>query len=331
MSVTLQQIQKLPKLELHVHFEGAIDHGRIAELARKSQTAIDRSIAEKMKLTSLHDCPATLSWATGLLQAPEQVSACAYALAEALTRDGIVYAEVTVTPSLWGPHWNPIELLRAVGAGFQAAADEKLAECFIVPALLYTDDCDNAQKLVQELAIEGLPRIVGLGIWGEISDPDQVKGFAGAFSTAREAAFGLSAHIDGGNPHTAKQIIECLKPKRLESVESIASDARLVSSLAEHCRPCSVCLTAAEALGVVEKAKNPFARLIKEGIPVYLGTDFPTSVGTSLSVELHYAAEHCGWDYARVKACMQRAIDAAFCPEKEKGRMAFNIEGFNPD
>jgi len=324
--VKLSAIKACPKVELAIHFEGALSSLTLERLGEASSDGPDGGQAPGLDATEGASCSGF-----ELIRTRQQAEQAAYQLALALGKQGVLYAEANVTPTLWHPRWQAQVLFGALAEGFAKAADGKGADCYLVPSLLYTDDALHAYELVGWMTSQKPSRVAGLGLWGAAPGGHRPQAFAAPFEAARAAGYGLSARLgSAGGTDFLKEILEFLRPHRIECADAVIKDKQLVQRLANECRPCSICPSASARMGVAPRGQLPAAALIQAGVPVYIGTDMPEWLQTNINDELKQVAQLCGWNLLQLKAAMHRAIDAAFCPEMLRCELTRSIEAWSP-
>ena len=114
---TLEQIQRMPKLELHIHLEGTFDPETVCLLAEMQGISLPRPRQHLFDFSGLSDFLDLLDWICSLVQNRETAQQIAYRHAKYAQEQGILYTEIIVNPS----HWKNIrtgELLTGVLEGF---------------------------------------------------------------------------------------------------------------------------------------------------------------------------------------------------------------------
>ena len=105
--LTRELIARLPKAELHVHFDGSLRPQTILDLARAKGMALPHSDVEALRAYMLVDDARDLEEYLGrftitiaLLQTPEAIERVAYEIVEDAARDNLLYLEVRYCPVL---------------------------------------------------------------------------------------------------------------------------------------------------------------------------------------------------------------------------------------
>ena len=125
---TLEQIQRMPKLELHIHLEGTFDPETVCLLAEMQGISLPRPRQHLFDFSGLSDFLDLLDWICSLVQNRETAQQIAYRHAKYAQEQGILYTEIIVNPS----HWKNIrtgELLTGVLEGFDQAGADGLPDC----------------------------------------------------------------------------------------------------------------------------------------------------------------------------------------------------------
>ena len=121
---TLEQIQRMPKLELHIHLEGTFDPETVCLLAEMQGISLPRPRQHLFDFSGLSDFLDLLDWICSLVQNRETAQQIAYRHAKYAQEQGILYTEIIVNPS----HWKNIrtgELLTGVLEGFDQRSEER--------------------------------------------------------------------------------------------------------------------------------------------------------------------------------------------------------------
>jgi adenosine deaminase len=89
----------MPKAELHVHLEGSMRPGTVAELAKQSGVELPWSLASgRWRFASFQDFMDQYSAACRVLTRPEHFARVAAEFVEDVAAVGVRYVEVTFTP-----------------------------------------------------------------------------------------------------------------------------------------------------------------------------------------------------------------------------------------
>ena len=137
---TLEQIQRMPKLELHIHLEGTFDPETVCLLAEMQGISLPRPRQHLFDFSGLSDFLDLLDWICSLVQNRETAQQIAYRHAKYAQEQGILYTEIIVNPS----HWKNIrtgELLTGVLEGFDQAGADGLPDCRLLVSLRREQDC----------------------------------------------------------------------------------------------------------------------------------------------------------------------------------------------
>lgn len=326
---SLADIRVMPKLELHIHLEGAISTDRIVALAAAANEPLPRPVEQLFRTKSLDEFLANLDWVCSLVRSAEAARSLALDFARYARDEGIVYAEVIINPT----HWKGLDLdtlLRSIAAGFDEAQTLGLPDLRILPSILRQQDLAEAMALVEWMGEAGLPRIVGLSVDGnQARAVDSSHRLAPAFARAAQLGFGRTVHAgESSGPEGVAAALDQLVAQRIDHGVRAAEDPSLVARLAAEGVTLNVCLSSNCHLLYRNVAEHPLRQLIEAGVNCTLNTDDPVVLRTTLCNELHWAATELGWGIDALVRCQRNAVAAAFCSWDDKQRLRALLDTF---
>ncbi|MBT2129964.1 adenosine deaminase [Aliiroseovarius lamellibrachiae] len=321
----------LPKVELHMHHEGAAPPAFIRGLAAEKNMDIsgiftpDRGYAYRDFWHFLEVYEA----ATSVLQSPEDFRRLTLAILEESAKQGVVYAESFISPDFCGG--RDVAAWKDYLAAIKDAADEAERTMGITLRGIVTcirhfggDVAVETAKCAQETAGDW---IVGFGMGGDEKAGNQ-SDFAYAYDMAREAGLQLTTHAGEWNgPDEIREALDALKVQRIgHGVRSIEDNA-LVERLIEEGTTLEVCPGSNVFLNVYDKLEDhPIAKLRDAGVKVTVSTDDPPFFRTTMTKEYEDLSRVFGWEESDFSDLNNVALEAAFCDADTKARIAKKLE-----
>ncbi len=315
---------RVPKVELHLHLEGAIPHRTLWELVQKygGDPSVPDLAALERRFTyrDFSHFLDTWVWKNQFLREYADFSFAAAAVARDLARQNIRYAEAFFSPSDFVRHGlRTQDLTAAIRAGLSQVPDVEVA----LVADLVRDS--GPQKAAATLAEVGEVRnlgVVGIGIGGsELEFPPEP--FAGLYEQARRLGFHTSAHAgEAAGPASIWGAICSLCVDRIGHGTRAYQDDLLVDYLAEKQIPLEVCPLSNVRTRVVKRLEeHPVRTYFQRGIVVTINTDDPQMFGNSLAEEYMLLEKRLGFSRAEIRALILSGIRASWLPDHRKERM----------
>ena len=324
-------VADLPKVELHLHHEGAAPPGFIRGLAQEKSVDLTGvfSADGSYAFRDFEHFLRVYEAATQVLQTPEDYRRLTLAVLEQSAANGVVYSETFLSPDFCGggdvAAW--CEYLHAI----REAAEEAEAQLGITLRGIVTcirhfgpDQARSAALCAAETAGDWL---VGFGIAGDESKGKPVD-FAYSFDMAREAGLRLTAHAgEWGGPESVRDAVRDLRVERIGHGVRAIEDPALVDSLAERGVVLEVCPGSNVALGVYPSFRqHPIEKLRKAGVKVTISTDDPPFFHTTMRREYEELERAFGWEAEDFAALNRTALDAAFCDAATRERILKRLE-----
>jgi adenosine deaminase len=320
-----ESLERMPKVELHVHLEGAIPRPALDELARKYGDPPFRDLLDGTKSyplghkSSFADFVGVWLKIGGLLREYEDYTFIARALAGEFKRQNILYAEVLFSPARDSTaHLRPERVTEAVAAGFaQGPGDPSVR---LIADFVRDNGPAEADKALSALIEMKNPLLAGIGIGGSEA-PFPPAPFAPVFENARAAGLRTQAHAgESAGPESVWGAIRALKVDRIAHGVRAREDAALMSYLERTGRPLDVCPTSNIRTGAFESlSDHPAADFLRRGLRVSLSTDDPTLFGADLAGEFDALVGTFALTKDEVRTLLLHGVDAAWCgPEKKK-------------
>jgi len=313
-------IRTLPKAELHLHLEGAVDPATLRELRERRGDHATAREAEQLYL--YQDFPGFLlafKNITEHLRTPEDYELITHRLMQRLKEETILHAEVYVSVGvcLWrkqdfGAIFEGLERGRARGA-----RDFGISLLWIFDAVRQFG-VEEAQK-VFELAVRYQDRnVVGIGIGGdEVKAPPEL--FRSVYGYAEDNGLRLTAHA--GETASAESIWGALNlhAERIGHGLTAAQDPDLIEELAYRQIPVEICMTSNVRTGVCRAiAEHPVKSYFDQGLMVTLNTDDPAMFGTTLSREYQIAQNTFAFTDEHLRELARNSFEASFLPAEKK-------------
>jgi adenosine deaminase len=333
-------ICRMPKVELHVHLEGAIQPVTLLELARRNSVSLPADdvagLQRWYQFTTFNHFIEIYLKVSACICAPEDIELIAREFLRGQAEQNIVYSEVTFTPYTHYSTNRQIpfdEQLDALTRARAWAAQALDVQCGWVFDLARNVRPVEHSRLVAEWAVQGQPHgVVGFGLGGiEAGNPPEW--FAEAFTYAR--ANGLASVPHAGEVAGAASIwgaLDALGAQRLGHGVRCLEDAALIEHLRTHQIPLEVCPTSNVCLGVASSfAEHPLPRLLAEGLYVTLNSDDPPMFNTTLTDEYLKAAEAFGFGENEMLDFSLRALRASCLPDAEKQRLETEFRRYDAE
>jgi|TARA_B110000971_G_scaffold220739_1_gene265261 adenosine deaminase len=315
-----------PKVELHLHLEGAADpafiRGLAAEKSVDIQKIFDKSGA--YKYDSFNEFLAVYEAATFALKSPEDFKRLTQSVLENLAEHNVVYAETFVSPDFCGG--RDVGAWREYLEAMQEAHVEGVTLKGIVTCIRHFGP-DKARETARCAAETAGDWIVGFGMGGA-EDVGAVADFARAFDMAREAGLRLTSHAgEWGGAQSIWDTLEDLKVERIGHGVQAIDDPKLVDYLAETGIVLEVNPGSNIALGVYANlAQHPIAKLRDAGVKVTVSTDDPPFFQTTMTKEFERLEQVFGWGVDDFNLLNKTALEAAFCDAGTKDLIAKRLE-----
>ncbi len=321
----------LPKVELHLHLEGAAPPAFIRGLAAEKRIDLSRIFDDRggYRFGDFREFLRVYEAATSVLTTPEDYRRLTLAVLEDRAADGVVYAETFLSPDFCGGG-DPVawaEYLAAIrDAAAQAERDAGIILRGIVTCIRHFGP-DRARPVALAAAETAGDWLVGFGIAGDEA-AGRPRDFAWAFDCAREAGLRLTAHAgEWAGPVSVRDALDDLRVERIGHGVRAIEDAELVRRLAREGVMLEVCPGSNIALGLYPGwAAHPVARLLDAGVRVSLSTDDPPFFHTTLGREYDRLADAFGWDSADFATINRDALAAAFCDDATRDRLLPRLE-----
>ncbi|NOX60543.1 MAG: adenosine deaminase [Chloroflexi bacterium] len=326
----------MPKVELHVHLEGAIQPATVLKLSRRHNLPLpandESGLREWYRFRDFIHFIQVYLTIQNLLRSTEDFELITYDFGREMARQNIRYAEVTFTPytHLWQDKGvSADDIIAGLEAGRRAAARDfgvEIAWVLDIPRNLSFDGeryTAAATDPTVEMALAWRDRgVVALGLGGnEAGAPPEP--FAHAFETAR--AGGLHSVPHAGElmgPESVWGALRALGAERIgHGVRSI-EDPTLIERLVEQQIPLEVNPTSNICLGIYpDFASHPLRQLWDAGVYVTVNSDDPPLFNTTLNQEYIALIDHFGFDADELERIALNALHASFLPAKRKAAL----------
>ena len=312
----LRRFASAPKVELHLHLEGAVPAAVLVCLSSRSPRPIFPDVASvRARRRALGSPDAFFSFYRDVcrqIRSSADYAAIARGLVARLARENVRWAEVYVSPAVVekiGLDWFDVQ-----GALEHTFAEHEARGGGRVRVLL--DFVRHwgpaaAERVLDLHAERPWPRVVGFGLGGE-ETAFAATDFAEVFRRGRRAGLLPVVHAgEWGGPDSVAAAVHFLRPVRIAHGIRAVEDSALLKTLARKGVVCDVCPTSNLRTGAVSRgAEHPLRRMLAAGVPVTLSTDDPGLFGTTLMGEFRRAASW-GASGAELESCAADARQAA--------------------
>ncbi len=309
-----------PKIELHVHLEGAVSPQALIAAAKRNDFALPVSSVEELEAyMSFRDFEHFIeAWlaTTRALRTERDYRELVVDYARRAQAQGAVYLEAIFSPSDKARDGIDQEV---VFSGFCDGAQEARETLGIEIRLTPDITRGVSQEIARETA-EAAVRyrdrgVVALGLGGlEAQYPPEQ--YAEAFAIARAGGLASVPHAgEVAGPASVRGALDTLQADRIRHGVRSVEDPGLLRELADRQIVCDVCVISNVCLSVVPSvAAHQLPQLLAAGVPCTVNTDDPTFFSCDLEDE-HAAARSLG---AEPRALFEAGLLGALCEPEVK-------------
>lgn len=322
MGSTLAYFKEMPKIELHVHVEGATTAEVYYKLAQKNQVSLPAdTLTDWQRYFEFTDFNHFISVYVSAVKVLKHASDYAYIIEEFYkyqSQQNILYTEAYLSASFLVERFEDDEILDAIEEGIKKGQSKYKVVVRFIPDIArhITATKDDVLRLVIKGHQRGL--FIGLGLGGiELGFPPEL--FEETYKKAQAAGLKLVAHageVDGAS--SIWQAISQLNAARIGHGIRCLDDAELVAYLVEKQIPIEVSPTSNYCTKVIESnSHHPIKQMMEEGINCNLNSDDPAMFSTSLAGEYLLLYQQ-GFSLEQLWQLNFNALEAAFLSEQEK-------------
>jgi len=317
-------ILALPKAELHLHLEGAVEPPTLVELSLR-QDAAPLDLAAVEHLYSYTDFPGFLeafAAVTQRLRDAADYELITYRLMERLRTEGVVHAEVYVSVGICLRREQDFD---ALFEGMERGRNRGLEDFGV--SLLWIFDFvrqwgPEAAEHVVEKAIQFRgSNVVGIGMGGDERQAAPEL-FHEVYQRAAAHGLRLTAHAgEAAGPESVLGALDALGAERIGHGLNAWHDPELVARLARDQVPLEICVTSNLRTGCLRSlSRHPLRKYFDAGVLVTLNSDDPAMFRTSLAREYQLAQEAFGFTDAELRRLAANSFRASFLHEDVKQR-----------
>ena len=329
-------IREIPKVELHLHLEGAIPletlFGFIQRRGNNKLIKNLKDLKKRLVYSNFAQFIKVWLWKNSFITEYEDFEELAYRVLKSLSEQNVKYVEAFYSPrdfTFRNKKLSACGITESLIKGKKKAFDDFGIRSELIVDVVRDYGPRMGMDLIKELSGYSGQGLIGIGLGGS-EKLFPVGLFAKVYQEARDRGFRLTAHA--GEAAGAKSIwaaLEELGAERIGHGLRAYEDPRLINYLREKQIPLEMCVVSNIKTQVCKSFKeHPVRNYFKDGLMVTINSDDPTMFNTSITNEYLVLIQKFGFSLEEIRKINFNSIQASFMTEEEKNTMKeiFNKE-----
>lgn len=319
----------LPKVELHLHLEGAVSSATFADLAAKNGIGLPagKRTSDLYSYGNLPDFLAIYDLVCASIRDAEDFSRVTFEALERCALGGARYVELFFSPHAHLAHGVAYAtMLEGILDGFRRAREAYGLVARLIPAHSRELGPERGEHFLDMVLAERPAEVIGIGLdYNEAPFPPAP--FAGTWERARAAGLNVTAHAGEGGPAAfVRDSIDLLGVSRIDHGYHVVDDPDLVARCRESRIPFTCCPSTTLATTVWRDLASPdhaIRRMIEAGLNVTIHSDDPPMFGTTLDREYALIARNFALSPEALGRIALAGLDASWLdPDTKRSWMA---------
>ena len=333
--LTLEDIQRLPKTDLHVHLDGSLRLQTILDLAREQGVSLPADTVETLRpyVEMGEDCESLVEYlkafdvALSVMQTYESLVRTAFELAEDAARENVRYMEVRYSPILHQQKGMTLHsIVQAVLEGLAAAEKRYPIKTGVILCGIRHIGPELSNRLADLTVAFKNKGVVGFDLAGAEED-FPAKKHRVAFSRVLANNINCTLHAgEAYGPESIHQAIHLCGAHRIGHGVRLIEDGDLLNYVNDHRIPLECCPSSNVQTKAVRRMQDHPIRLFYDlGLRVTVNTDNRMVTRTTVSEEYLVLHEVLAFTLDEIKELIIMGFKSAFLPYDLKRAMLAEV------
>jgi adenosine deaminase len=333
--LTLEDIQRLPKTDLHVHLDGSLRIPTILELAKDQGVQLPGDTVESLRpfVEMGEDCASLVEYlkafdvTLAVMQTYESLVRTAYELAEDAALENVRYLEVRYSPILHQKQGLTLHnVVQAVLEGLAMAERRHTIRTGVILCGIRHIGPDQSNRLADLTVAFKNKGVVGFDLAGAEED-FPAKKHRDAFSRVLANNINCTLHAgEAYGPESIHQAIHSCGAHRIGHGVRLIEDGDLLNYVNDHRIPLECCPSSnVQTKAVRTLADHPIRLFYDLGLRVTVNTDNRMVTRTTVSEEYLKLHQNLGFSLEEIKELIIMGFKSAFLPYAIKRAMLSDV------
>ncbi|AZO05728.1 MULTISPECIES: adenosine deaminase [unclassified Mesorhizobium] len=315
-------VQQLPKVELHLHLEGAVSASTFADLAALNSVALPKPTAELYSYDNLPDFLKIYDLVCASIKSAADFSRVTFEALERCAIAGARYVELFFSPHAHLAHGvSYSNMLAGVLDGMRRAKEKYGVVCKLIPAHSRELGPERGEQFLDMVLAERVPDVIGIGLdYNEAPFPPAP--YATMYERARSEGLNVTAHAgESGPAENVADSIDLLGVRRIDHGYHVVDDPALV----ERCKEAGIVFTCCPSTTLATTVWRDLAapghairRMIEAGLNVTIHSDDPPMFATTLDREYALVMDNFALSPEALKKIALAGLEAAWLDNETK-------------
>lgn len=319
---TAEYLRKVPKIELHCHFEGTVRPATFADLGRKHGVRLPTDDVEKLySYDTIVEFLQIFEMVSSTIIDRDDFARCSYeSLEDGVRLGNLKYREMFFNPTLHTRRGIPMAtVIDGLVDGIRAAEHDLGVGCRLIADVYRQDTPSVARQMVEEVLANRVDELIGLGMDGAEA-PDPPEKFVEAYAAARAGGLRLTSHAsEDAPPVNITTCLDVLGCERIDHGYHILDDASVIARCRDEGIAFTCCPTStAVVYGWPDLTTHPIGQMVDAGLSCMLNSDDPTMFHTDIGKEYVDLCTALGYGTTEVRQLCLNGVEASWLDEAEK-------------
>lgn len=312
----IENITKLPKIELHIHLDGSVSPKLASKLSGLSLEEVKTKMEAPDKCKNLSDYLTKFDFPISLMQTKENLTIITKELIDRLASQEVFYTEIRFAPMFHTKEGLTYEeIVEAVIEGLHH--NPKIKANLILCMMREAEEQANLKtiEVVEKYLNKGICAIDLAGAEDKYPIDDYLK----FFTIAKEKNIPFTIHAgESGNADEVKKAIQIGATRIGHGIHAIESQ-EVLDLIKQNQVLLEICPTSnVQTNAILTYEKHPIHKLYQQGIRLNINTDNNTVSHISLTQEYLKLFHHFNFNLADYKEMTIYAIENSFLSMEEK-------------
>ena len=320
-------LHRLPKMELHIHLEGAILPGTAWDLAARNGVALPpcEKVEDLYKYENLKDFLEVYTAVSNSIVTSDDYRRITYEMLQSCASNNARYVEFFFSPQVHFPNGVTFDtMISGIVAGMDEARTDFGIDSRIVPGINRELGPAAGEELLDMILARKEERLIGIGL-DFLETPFPPEPYAGLFARARKAGLNVTAHAGESGPavHIAGSI-DALGVRRIDHGYHVVTDPALM----QRCKDMEILFTVCPSTAAVtspwhdlSSPDHAIRKMADFGLKLMLNSDDPPMFATDLGIEYGKAQSLLRFTPSEFRRAALDGIDGSWLDAGEKSRL----------